>query len=68
MNSRVLSMKTTKQKKDYSIEKVITMNPALEIVILLYLSILRYKPHRFYLLGHGHTYWGTSMRTVIRYP
>ena len=48
----MLMMKKTKQKKEYPIEKLSTMTPALKNLLLLYLSILCNKPHRFYLLGH----------------
>ena len=61
------SMKKTKQKKESPIEKVSTLTPVLEIVLLLYLSIPHNKPCRLFPLGHEHMHWGTRVRTAIRY-
>ena len=45
-----------KQNKEYPIEKVSTLTPALEILLLSYLYIPRDKPCRFFLLGNERAY------------
>ena len=56
MRWHVLRTKTTKKNKESTIEKVSTLNPALEIVLLLYISILCNKTHSLYLLGNAREY------------
>ena len=49
---RARDEKKNQTKKDPTIEKLSTMTPALRIVLLSYISILRDKHYRFYLLGN----------------